>query len=302
MNIELLEILRCPFCGGRLELVSSMFHRSISDQIHDGILACDCCIFPVVDGIPVLHLQPPAVQAREHVEAGRPALALRAMVGLESDVEAERFEAAASSTSSTYREIVDALGPNFEGGYFLYRFSDPTYIVANAVVRAVAGTVLGGTRRAIDICGGSGHLTRWISHRRRQSSQTCSFQKSGWVAALPRLGASRSAATATARCLLRADRLGMRCAPMRFSTSGPSGSSSAKWCGWWTVRTLERSSSITPTISSCGARRMGNRSLRPATNGSSKRCRRSFTAKPGCSRMSSPAVRWISPAWIHEKR
>ena len=62
--------------------------------------------------------------------------------------------------SSTYREIVEALGPNFEGGYFLYRFSDPTFIVANAVVRAVAGTVLGGSRRAVDICGGSGHLTR----------------------------------------------------------------------------------------------------------------------------------------------
>ena len=30
MNIELLDILRCPFCGARLELVSSMFHRSIS--------------------------------------------------------------------------------------------------------------------------------------------------------------------------------------------------------------------------------------------------------------------------------
>ena len=160
MNIELLEILRCPFCGSRLELVSSMFHRSISDQIHDGILGCECCIFPVIDGIPVLHLQPPAVQAREHVEAGQPAKALRVMVGLESDEEAERFEAAAASERSTYREIVDALGPNFEGGYFLYRFSDPTYIVANAVVRAVAGTVLGGTRRAVDVCGGSGHLTR----------------------------------------------------------------------------------------------------------------------------------------------
>src|SRR5215470_18002955 len=160
MNIELLEILRCPFCGARLELVSSLFHRSISDQIHDGILGCECCIFPVVDGIPVLHLLPPAVQAREHIEAGRPGLALRAMVGLETDAEAERFEAAAASNTSTYREIVEALGPNFEGGYFLYRFSDPTYIVANAVVRALARTVLGGRRRAIDICGGSGHLTR----------------------------------------------------------------------------------------------------------------------------------------------
>ena len=119
MNIELLDILRCPFCGGRLELVSSMYHRSISDQIHDGILGCQCCIFPVVDGIPVLHLQPAAILAREHIEAARPAMALRAMVGLESHEEAERFEAAARSDASTYREIVDALGPNFEGGYYI---------------------------------------------------------------------------------------------------------------------------------------------------------------------------------------
>src|SRR5499427_1668944 len=162
MHIQTLEILRCPFCGGRLELVTSMFHRSIEDQIHDGILGCHCCIFPVVDGIPVLHLQPAAVTARNHVEEGRPGLALRAMVGLENEAYAERFEAAAASETSTYREIVDALGPNFEGGYFLYRFSDPTFVVARAVVTAVAGTVLAGGGRAIDICGGSGHLTRTL--------------------------------------------------------------------------------------------------------------------------------------------
>lgn len=160
MHTDLLDILRCPFCGGRLELVTSMFHRTAGDDVRDGILGCHCCIFPVVDGIPVLHLRPDAIAAKDHIEAGRPALALRAMVGLETDAEAERFEAAIADPNSTYKEIVEALGPNFEGGYFLYRFSDPTYIVANAVVRSVAGTVLGGTRRAIDICGGSGHLTR----------------------------------------------------------------------------------------------------------------------------------------------
>ncbi len=160
MRIQILDILRCPFCGGRFDLVTSMFHRSIEDEIHDGILGCHCCIFPVVDGIPVLHLRPDAITARDCIESGRPALALRAMVGLQTDAEAERFEAAAASTTSTYKEVVDALGPNFEGGYFLYRFSDPTYIVANAVVRSVARTVLAGRRRAIDICGGSGHLTR----------------------------------------------------------------------------------------------------------------------------------------------
>src|SRR3954451_958827 len=162
MHVDTLDVLRCPYCGGRLELVPSLPHRSIEDHIQDGILGCHCCIFPVVDGIPVLHLQPAAVTAREQLEAGRPELALRSMVGLEDESQAVQFEAAAASASSTYRDIVEALGPGFEGGYFLYRFSDPTFIVADAVVRAVGGTVLEGGRRAVDICGGSGHLTRTL--------------------------------------------------------------------------------------------------------------------------------------------
>jgi uncharacterized protein YbaR (Trm112 family) len=160
LKSDLFEILRCPYCGGVFDLVESLFHRTDGDEITDGILGCQCCIFPVVDGIPVLHLQPNATQARDLVQAGSPDAALRAMVGFESGADAEAFEAAARSPASTYRETVEALGPNFEGGYFLYRFSDPTYIVAEAVVRSVAKPVLGGTRRAIDVCGGSGHLTR----------------------------------------------------------------------------------------------------------------------------------------------
>jgi uncharacterized protein YbaR (Trm112 family) len=160
MHAELLEILRCPYCGGRLELVTSLFNRSDGDTIHDGILGCECCVFPIVDGIPVLHLHSAAVSAREHVEAGRPELALRSMVGVDDEPQAEQFEAAAASSDSTYRDIVASLGPNFEGGYFLYRFSDPTFVVADAVVRAVAGTVLRSGGRALDVCGGSGHLTR----------------------------------------------------------------------------------------------------------------------------------------------
>ena len=49
-----------------------MFHRAAGDEIQDGILGCRCCIFPIVDGIPVLHLLPPSVAARGHVEAARP--------------------------------------------------------------------------------------------------------------------------------------------------------------------------------------------------------------------------------------
>jgi uncharacterized protein YbaR (Trm112 family) len=169
MLIETLEVLRCPYCGGRLALVDSLFHRRTDRDIQDGILGCHCCIFPLVDGIPVMHVLPAATAARDHLQAGRPELARRAMFGLDDDAQAEAFDAVASSDTATYRDTVEALGPNFEGGYFLYRFSDPTYIVAQAVARAIGRTVLGPAtgsrrtaRRAIDICGGSGHVTRTL--------------------------------------------------------------------------------------------------------------------------------------------
>jgi uncharacterized protein YbaR (Trm112 family) len=169
MLIETLEVLRCPYCGGRLALVDSLFHRRTDRDIQDGILGCHCCIFPLVDGIPVMHVLPAATAARDHLQAGRPELARRAMFGLDDDAQAEAFDAVASSDTATYRATVEALGPNFEGGYFLYRFSDPTYIVAQAVARAIGRTVLGPAtgsrrtaRRAIDICGGSGHVTRTL--------------------------------------------------------------------------------------------------------------------------------------------
>jgi uncharacterized protein YbaR (Trm112 family) len=155
-----LEILRCPYCGGRLSLVSSLFHRTDGDEIQDGILGCHCCIFPVVAGIPVLHLLPASTTARDHVQAGRPDLAERTMFGLDDDRQAQAFAEAARSDEATYRDLVEALGPNFEGGYFLYRFSDPTYVVADAMVRTVATRILADGGRAVDLCGGSGHLTR----------------------------------------------------------------------------------------------------------------------------------------------
>ena len=162
MHIATLDILRCPYCGGRLELVSSLYLRRDGPDIQDGILGCHCCIFPIVSGIPILHLQPPAVDARERMAAGEPEAARRLALGLRDEARAAAFDASASSATATYRDLVEALGPDFEGGYFLYRFSDPTYVVAEAVVRSVAGTLLRHDGRAIDLCGGSGHLTRLL--------------------------------------------------------------------------------------------------------------------------------------------
>jgi len=165
MRIDTLDILRCPFCGGRLELVESSFHRLEGGEIVDAILGCHCCVFPVVAGIPVMHLDAAATAAREEIEAGRPERAARGMFAIDDAAQAARFEEAAASPDATFRDLADALGPAFEGGYFLYRFSDPTYLVAEAAARAVASTVLRGAGRAIDVCGGSGHLTRSLLDR-----------------------------------------------------------------------------------------------------------------------------------------
>jgi uncharacterized protein YbaR (Trm112 family) len=162
MRTDTLELLRCPYCGGRLSVVESLFHEPGKETIQDGVLGCHCCLFPVVDGIPVLHLLPASVKALDQIKAGRADLARRTMFGLEDEAQAATFDAVASSPTATYRDTVEAFGPNFEGGYFLYRFSDPTYLVAQALVRAIGSTVLGGARRAVDICGGSGHVTRTL--------------------------------------------------------------------------------------------------------------------------------------------
>jgi SAM-dependent methyltransferase/uncharacterized protein YbaR (Trm112 family) len=160
MRSTTLEILRCPYCGGRLELVTSSFHRYDGDEIVDAILGCHCCVFPVIAAVPILHLEPAAVAARGLLESGDADGAARRMLALEDEPAALRFDEAARSPHATYRQLVDALGPQFEGGYFLFRFSDPTYVVADAVVRAVVEAAVGRDGRTIDVCGGSGHLTR----------------------------------------------------------------------------------------------------------------------------------------------
>jgi SAM-dependent methyltransferase/uncharacterized protein YbaR (Trm112 family) len=159
MRPDTLDLLRCPYCGGRLAIDRSLPSRREGDIVVEATLACYCCVFPVIEGIPVLHLEPEAKRARQQLGRGDAAGARRTMLRLD-EAQAGRFEAAAGRPRPSYREMVEALGPGFEGGYFLYRFSDPTYIVADAVVRSVAAAALTRTRRAIDLCGGSGHLTR----------------------------------------------------------------------------------------------------------------------------------------------
>lgn len=136
-----------------------MPHTREGDVVLDGLLGCHCCLFPVVGGIPVVHLQPNAVSARAAVEAGDTGRAFRVLISSD-EARANRFAEIADLESTTFRELAEMLGEEFEGGHFLYRFSDPPFVTASAVVRAVAGAALSSGGRAVDVCGGTGHLTR----------------------------------------------------------------------------------------------------------------------------------------------
>ena len=72
----------------------------------------------------------------------------------------------ARGDAATYREALDILSPDAEGTYFVYRLSDPTFVTASAVLRAVAQApgVLQGW--VVDVCGGAGHLTRLLGELR----------------------------------------------------------------------------------------------------------------------------------------
>jgi hypothetical protein len=130
-------------------------------ELDAGLLGCACSLYPVVSGIAVLHVEDAAKQAAAQVEGGRTDLALKTLLNLTGE-QAEAFGALQARPDATYRDAIAAMGLGLEGAYFVHRFSDPSYVVAHALVRAVASTVLGNGGRAIDICGGSGHLTRTL--------------------------------------------------------------------------------------------------------------------------------------------
>ena len=172
MHDTLLDLLRCPFCGTRLSLVENDALRRRGVVVESGVLGCECCAFPIVAGIPVLIADDAARDAIHALEADRHDAALFALLGLHGD-RAERLRALlACRAAATYREALDILSPDAEGAYFLYRFSDPTFMTAEALVRALGRTPETVAGPVLDLCGGSGHLTRVLAGLGRPDSST----------------------------------------------------------------------------------------------------------------------------------
>ena len=157
---ETLDLLRCPFCGTRLALVDNTVRAGAGSWIESGVLGCECCAFPIVAGIPVLIADAPTRDAMHALEAGHPADALHRLLGLDESRREEFRRLTAGPQSATYRDLLAVLCQDAEADCFLYRLSDPTYLTIEALLDALAQDPPAAAGRALDLCGGSGHLSR----------------------------------------------------------------------------------------------------------------------------------------------
>ena len=157
---ETLDLLRCPYCGTRLALVDNAARAGAGSWIESGVLGCECCAFPIVAGIPVLIADDPTRDAMHALEAGHAGDALHRLLGLDRPHREEFRRVTAGAQPATYRDLLALLCRDAEADCFLYRLSDPTYLTIEALLDALGQDSVAAAGRALDLCGGSGHLTR----------------------------------------------------------------------------------------------------------------------------------------------
>jgi len=169
MDENVLSLLRCPFCGGQLNLLENAALSRVDGRLESGVIWCECCAFPIVAGIPVMRADDVTRSAMHALEAGRHEEALLALLGLDDPARAEAFRAVqASGDRRTYRAAIAVLSPDAESTCFIYRFSDPTFVMAETILRSLGQNPSAFRGRVLDLCGGSGHLTRVLSEVRPQ--------------------------------------------------------------------------------------------------------------------------------------
>jgi hypothetical protein len=127
------------------------------------VAGCACCAYPIVAGIPVMIADDRARAAMNAIEAGRPDAALDVMLDLDEARRTAFHALVARGDEATYREALDLLCLDAEGTYFVYRLSDPTFVTASGVLRALAQAPHVTDGWIVDVCGGSGHLTRVLA-------------------------------------------------------------------------------------------------------------------------------------------
>ena len=165
MQATLLDWIRCPFCGTRLQLVDNAALARDDARIEAGVLGCECCAFPVIAGIPVLIADEATRDAMHALERGDRDGALATVLDVPR-ADAAALSRAAEAAALTYREAIAVLAPDAEGTYFLHRFSDPTFVAAEALMRVLSRAAAPAGGPWLDLCGGTGHLAHAVAGAR----------------------------------------------------------------------------------------------------------------------------------------
>ena len=165
MRTTLLDWMRCPFCGTRLQLIDNAALARTETRVEAGVLGCECCAFPIVAGIPILLADDPTRAAMRALERGDRHAALATALDVDR-AQAADLARTHEAAGLTYREAVTVLAPDAEGTYFLHRFSDPTFVAAEALLRVLGRDAarIGGPW--LDLCGGAGHLAHALADPR----------------------------------------------------------------------------------------------------------------------------------------
>ncbi len=234
-------LIRSTFSAARTAAAGSPSRRrsstrSTATTSSTAFSAVTAAPFRSSTGIPVLHLQPAASKAARASRRGPrgSGAALDVRARRRSRISRAVRRRLQASATSTYRDVVDALGSDVRRRLFSVSLlrSDVRRRRGGGAVGSRGGAARRRTRgRRVRRLGTSHAHARRACRRRRRFSPICISRRCGSPAASPRPAARRCAATATRRCRSRAARSATRCAPTRSCTSGRSVSSSRRCCG-----------------------------------------------------------------------
>ncbi len=171
MHESLLALLRCPFCGTRLQPVEN--HALVRDAEVASSPACSAASAARSRSSTASRCSSPTTRRGRPSWRSKPAAPTTraiSLLGLDGERRAAFRALLARGDAATYRDFIAVLSPDAEGTYFVYRFSDPTYVMAEGLLRGLAQTPATTARWVIDVCGGSGHLTRVLTEVQQASA------------------------------------------------------------------------------------------------------------------------------------
>jgi SAM-dependent methyltransferase/uncharacterized protein YbaR (Trm112 family) len=179
MKQELLELLKCPYCGSDFEIeeIYEVFSED-EDEIRNGCIKCECSEYPILEGILILKNTATKKYIIEHLKKKEveKAVALSFKEGVNDICRVADFIepkpagkiikkcllgfARHSSISNKKTSFFDALGKGSYEVYLKHRFSSQTFWSLYPFVPLLRRR----RKRILEVCCGAGHASFVISN------------------------------------------------------------------------------------------------------------------------------------------